>query len=172
MSLQECSLEMKKSSVGSASHMSNNIVTRFSLFISRLPTRPVLQTPAVSIDLPMERKQQQSKQQCQKPTTGAATSRDATTSSSSSSASAAGQRSSDKKSRDSGANARRIKSDGSCFSSVRSPKRQYFTIHPEWVSENLSVSQMSLREKTQTYPPRRCKSAPPPRSRNPITWEY
>ena len=46
--------------------------------------------------------------------------------------------------------------EGTFFGSVGTPRRGEFTIHPEWVSEQL---------------PRRSKSAPPPRSRNPITWE-
>ena len=82
------------------------------------------------------------------------------------------------------------------FNNIRSPRKQYFTIHPEWVSENLSVQKMSLKSGSQqqevnsrrsatlgregvqgtsgggdTRRPRRCKSAPPPRTRNPITWE-
>ena len=64
-----------------------------------------------------------------------------------------------------------VKFEGTFFATTRSPRKQYFTIHPEWVSENLSVQKMTLQEKCGTYPPRRCKSAPPPRSRNPITWE-
>ncbi|ELU15331.1 hypothetical protein CAPTEDRAFT_203119 [Capitella teleta] len=66
-----------------------------------------------------------------------------------------------------------VKFNGTMFSATRSPRKQYFTIHPEWVSENLSVQKMTLQQKCATYPPRRCKSAPPPstRSRNPITWE-
>ena len=42
------------------------------------------------------------------------------------------------------------------FGSVGTPRKGEFTIHPEWASEQL---------------PRRSKSAPPPRSRNPITWQ-
>ncbi|XP_013378675.1 uncharacterized protein LOC106150424 isoform X2 [Lingula anatina] len=64
-------------------------------------------------------------------------------------------------------------------------RREYYTIHPDWVSENLSVQKLSLsnrqsgkdtvdaatRFKSSSLPTRRCKSAPPPRSRNIITWE-
>lgn len=73
--------------------------------------------------------------------------------------------------RDDATTRRKAKAENPCFSAVRSPKRQYYTIHPEWVSENLSIQRVSLQQRTSTYHPRRCRSAPPPRSRNPITWE-
>ena len=51
--------------------------------------------------------------------------------------------------------------EGTFFDAIGSRRKEEFTIHPEWVSEALMV------------PPRRAKSAPPPRtrSRNIITWE-
>lgn len=66
--------------------------------------------------------------------------------------------------------------EGTCFSS-RNQNRPYFTINPEWVSESFSVKGVSLQSKrgdghmAAPQQQRRCKSAPPPRSRNPITWE-
>ena len=134
----------------------------------RSPSRSVLPTPTVSIDMPMDKRKQPQQRQPPKPTGGATAKDPGNSSSSASSSSSKGD--AKKASRDD--SSRKYNFDGAFFTSIRSPKRQYFTIHPEWVSENLSVSRMTLREKTQTYPPRRCKSAPPPRSRNPITWEY
>ncbi|CAH1797522.1 unnamed protein product [Owenia fusiformis] len=63
---------------------------------------------------------------------------------------------------------------GGLFKPHKFKKPGYFTIHPDWVSESLSVQRLSLQERTATFPPRRCKSAPPPivKSRNPITWEF
>ena len=79
------------------------------------------------------------------------------------------------------------RSDGTCFASTSSPPKQ-FTIHPDWVSENLTVAKLNLKERTGSIPRcnttrgraagitgyhvRRCSSAPPSRVRNPITWEY
>ncbi|KAK6188824.1 hypothetical protein SNE40_004922 [Patella caerulea] len=63
--------------------------------------------------------------------------------------------------------------DGGVFTS-RSPKRDFFVIHPDWVSEETSIEKMSIKEKkmrSMSWPRRRCKSAPPPKFRNPITWE-
>ncbi|XP_033749629.1 uncharacterized protein LOC117334241 isoform X2 [Pecten maximus] len=56
------------------------------------------------------------------------------------------------------------------------PKHDYFVIHPDWVSEAMSIQKLSLKERrpvsrTGTWPGRRCKSAPPPKLRNPITWD-
>ena len=74
--------------------------------------------------------------------------------------------------------------DGPFFWTTRSPRRQYFVIHPEWASENIvpatwissAVQQRRQLAATGTWTPprtgRRCRSAPPgTRSRNPITWE-
>ena len=77
--------------------------------------------------------------------------------------------------------------DGGLFNTVQSPRKQFFTIHPDWVSETLHVQKMNLTErqrsdpqnlgsgssirKSATFPYRRCRSAPPPNIRNPITWE-
>ena len=67
--------------------------------------------------------------------------------------------------------------EGTCFARQNARDRPYFTIHPEWVSESLYVKGISLGSKRNAtpantfLPQRRCKSAPPPRSRNPITWE-
>lgn len=52
--------------------------------------------------------------------------------------------------------------------------QEYFIIHPDWLSESLTIEKLSLTDrktKTSTWPPRRCKSAPPPKHRNPITWD-
>jgi len=77
--------------------------------------------------------------------------------------------------------------NGPFFSTIRSPRRQYFIIHPEWASENIvpakwlasaaaAEQQRQQASATATWAPprtgRRCHSAPPgTRSRNPITWE-
>ncbi|KAK2164438.1 hypothetical protein LSH36_63g04043 [Paralvinella palmiformis] len=58
------------------------------------------------------------------------------------------------------------------FTATNSPRRQYFTIHPEWQSESGQIRKVTYQERAMTYPGRRCKSAPPPRTRNPITWDY
>lgn len=57
------------------------------------------------------------------------------------------------------------------------PKHEYFVIHPDWVSESMTIQKLSLSErkptfisKSGTWPGRRCKSAPPSKFRNPITW--
>ena len=62
----------------------------------------------------------------------------------------------------------------SCFfSNVRSPRPSFFFIHPEWSSESISRRRLNIIDKPQVVMSgRRCFSAPPPRSRNPITWEY
>ena len=76
---------------------------------------------------------------------------------------------------------------GPFFWTTRSPRRQYFTIHPEWASENIVPAswialaaarqrQLQAAVASGTWTPprtgRRCHSAPPgTRSRNPITWE-
>ncbi|KAI0226016.1 hypothetical protein LSAT2_023264 [Lamellibrachia satsuma] len=83
----------------------------------------------------------------------------------------------------------RYQCESTCFASTSSPRKQ-FTIHPDWVSENLTVAKINLKERTSSvpqcdmtgslrrstgitgYPMRRCCSAPPSRTRNPITWEY
>ncbi len=54
--------------------------------------------------------------------------------------------------------------EGTFFDAIGSRRKEEFTIHPEWVSEGVGIS---------VVPPRRAKSAPPPRtrSRNIITWE-
>ena len=63
----------------------------------------------------------------------------------------------------------------------KKPKQDYFVIHPDWVSESMTVQKLSLKPKERqpsmttsragTWPGRRCKSAPPPKLRNPITWD-
>ena len=59
-------------------------------------------------------------------------------------------------------------------------KARDFTIHPDWVSENIQIAKLTLKNrnaessqdyKYSTYPMRRCRSAPPPQYRNPITWQ-
>ena len=63
--------------------------------------------------------------------------------------------------------------DGGIFSPKKSPQ-EYFVIHPDWVSESMTIQKLSLKDrnpsKTATWPGRRCKSAPPPNQRNIITW--
>lgn len=73
--------------------------------------------------------------------------------------------------------------NGPFFSTIRSPRRQCFVIHPEWASEKIALAkwitsaaqqQQQAASATWTAPRtgRRCHSAPPgTRSRNPITWE-
>uniref|UniRef100_A0A0L8H4Z9 Uncharacterized protein n=1 Tax=Octopus bimaculoides TaxID=37653 RepID=A0A0L8H4Z9_OCTBM len=63
--------------------------------------------------------------------------------------------------------------EGGLFSTPSSPRRDYFVIHPEWVSEGATHIRLSRDKKnrTGTWPGRRCRSAPPPSYRNPITWE-
>ncbi|ESP03324.1 hypothetical protein LOTGIDRAFT_171558 [Lottia gigantea] len=63
--------------------------------------------------------------------------------------------------------------DGGVFLS-RSPRHDFFIIHPEWVSEEPTIEKLSIKEKrakSMSWPRRRCKSAPPAKIRNPITWE-
>ena len=68
-----------------------------------------------------------------------------------------------------------LKFDSTVFARHNNASRPDFTIHPEWVSEALSVRAVTSSNRcvqpVQQLPQRRCKSAPPPRSRNPITWE-
>ena len=69
--------------------------------------------------------------------------------------------------------------DGGLFTHPKDLHADYFVIHPEWVSESMSIQKLSLSERTKhiarskslTWPGRRCNSAPPARYRNPITWE-
>ena len=47
-------------------------------------------------------------------------------------------------------------------------------IDPEWVSEYETIKKLSTDRKPRSKTVavrRRCKSAPPPKRRNPITWE-
>ncbi|XP_067665501.1 uncharacterized protein [Haliotis asinina] len=63
--------------------------------------------------------------------------------------------------------------DGGVFAPT-TPRRDFFVIHPDWVSESVTVQKLSLNERTKkssTWPGRRCRSAPPPKFRNPITWD-
>ena len=65
---------------------------------------------------------------------------------------------------------------------ITTPRRPFFDIHPEWKSESVTLQRLHISDRKvtrppvtsgyHTYPPRRCKSAPPctTRSRNPITW--
>lgn len=67
--------------------------------------------------------------------------------------------------------------DGGVFSPT-GPKNDYFVIHPEWVSEAMTIQKLNLKRRpntlvtsaSDTWPGRRCKSAPPENRRNPITW--
>lgn len=64
--------------------------------------------------------------------------------------------------------------DGGVFTHPHSSKREYFVIHPDWVSEAMTIQKLSLTDRkvrSSTWPGRRCKSAPPPKFRNPITWQ-
>lgn len=69
--------------------------------------------------------------------------------------------------------------DGGLFTHPKDLHPDYFVIHPDWVSESMSIQKLSLSERTKhiprskslTWPGRRCNSAPPARYRNPITWE-
>ncbi|XP_041365267.1 uncharacterized protein LOC121380496 isoform X2 [Gigantopelta aegis] len=63
--------------------------------------------------------------------------------------------------------------DGGLFCNF-TPRADYFVIDPEWVSEHDTIKKLSSERKprSKTLPVRRrCKSAPPPKHRNPITWE-
>ena len=75
--------------------------------------------------------------------------------------------------------------DGGLFVHPKKGPKEEFVIHPDWVSESMSIQKLSLSKRTSskipvkiermtksmTWPGRRCKSAPPPKLRNPITWE-
>ena len=69
--------------------------------------------------------------------------------------------------------------DGGLFTHPKHSSHDYFVIHPDWVSESMTIQKLSLTERTKvlpvsksmTWPGRRCISAPPPKYRNPITWE-
>ncbi|XP_052792865.1 uncharacterized protein LOC128226833 isoform X2 [Mya arenaria] len=70
--------------------------------------------------------------------------------------------------------------DGGLFTHPKENHSDYFVIHPDWVSESMSIQKLSLSERTKqlppksksmTWPQRRCYSAPPSKYRNPITWE-
>ena len=75
--------------------------------------------------------------------------------------------------------------DGGLFVHPRKGPKEEFVIHPDWVSESISIQKISLSKRTSnikpvknermtksmTWPGRRCKSAPPSKLRNPITWE-
>lgn len=96
--------------------------------------------------------------------------------------------------------------DGGLFLSANNCNKDYFVIHPDWVSEAMTVQKLSLndrqgRAQARTMGPaasgrwlagggrgeragrdedeagggrraRRCKSAPPAKYRNPITWSF
>ncbi|XP_053405623.1 uncharacterized protein LOC123565434 isoform X2 [Mercenaria mercenaria] len=69
--------------------------------------------------------------------------------------------------------------DGGLFTHPKNGNPEYFVIHPDWVSESMSIQKLSLTDRTKTipksksmtWPGRRCNSAPPSKYRNPITWE-
>lgn len=69
--------------------------------------------------------------------------------------------------------------DGGLFTHPKNHPNDFFVIHPDWVSESMTIQKLSLTERTRalpksrsmTIPGRRCNSAPPPKYRNPITWE-
>ncbi|XP_022332907.2 uncharacterized protein LOC111130306 isoform X2 [Crassostrea virginica] len=68
--------------------------------------------------------------------------------------------------------------DGGVFTPT-GPKSDYFVIHPDWVSEAMTIQKLNLNQRpntlvlsaSDTWPGRRCKSAPPQNRRNPITWD-
>lgn len=68
--------------------------------------------------------------------------------------------------------------DGGVFSPT-APKNDYYVIHPEWVSEAMTIQKLNLKRRpntlvmsaSDTWPGRRCKSAPPQNRSNPITWD-
>lgn len=68
--------------------------------------------------------------------------------------------------------------DGGVFSPT-GPKNDYYVIHPEWVSEAMTIQKLNLKRRpntlvmsaSDTWPGRRCKSAPPQNRSNPITWD-
>lgn len=69
--------------------------------------------------------------------------------------------------------------DGGLFTHPKNSNPEYFVIHPDWVSESMTIQKLSLTDRTRTItksksmtlPGRRCSSAPPSKYRNPITWE-
>ncbi|KAK7009538.1 hypothetical protein BgiMline_001070 [Biomphalaria glabrata] len=74
--------------------------------------------------------------------------------------------------------------DGGFFLGAHSGQAEYFVIHPDWVSEAVTIKKLSVGNKTVGAPVaksasfksgiwsgRRCLSAPPAKRRNPITWE-
>lgn len=69
--------------------------------------------------------------------------------------------------------------DGGLFTHPKNSNPEYFVIHPDWVSESMTIQKLSLTDRTKTVPKsksmtlpgRRCNSAPPSKYRNPITWE-
>lgn len=65
--------------------------------------------------------------------------------------------------------------DGGIFDTSNYPRKEYFVIHPDWVSEAMTIQKLSLNDRkpvmSSSWPGRRCKSAPPPKYRNIITWE-
>lgn len=71
--------------------------------------------------------------------------------------------------------------DGGFFVGAHSGQAEYFVIHPDWVSEAVTIKKLSIGSKTNGPPVsksasfrnwggRRCMSAPPAKRRNPITW--
>ncbi|XP_048732002.1 uncharacterized protein LOC125648963 isoform X3 [Ostrea edulis] len=68
--------------------------------------------------------------------------------------------------------------DGGMFTPTKA-KHDYFVIHPDWVSEAMTIQKLNLSRRpntlvmsaSDTWPGRRCKSAPPQNRRNPITWD-
>ncbi|KAH9499320.1 hypothetical protein Btru_003705 [Bulinus truncatus] len=78
--------------------------------------------------------------------------------------------------------------DGGFFLGAHTGQAEYFVIHPDWVSEAVTIKKLSLGNKSfpAPQPPpvsksanfksgswtgRRCLSAPPAKRRNPITWD-
>ncbi|XP_059171410.1 uncharacterized protein LOC131952666 [Physella acuta] len=72
--------------------------------------------------------------------------------------------------------------DGGFFVGAHSGQAEYFVIHPDWVSEAVTIKKLSIGSKSSGPPVsksasfrnwggRRCLSAPPAKRRNPITWD-
>ncbi|XP_062583289.1 uncharacterized protein LOC134245053 isoform X1 [Saccostrea cucullata] len=68
--------------------------------------------------------------------------------------------------------------DGGMFTPT-GPKNEIYVIDPEWVSEAMTIQKLNLNRRpntlvtsaSDTWPGRRCKSAPPQNRRNPISWD-
>ncbi|XP_012946605.1 uncharacterized protein LOC106014103 [Aplysia californica] len=76
--------------------------------------------------------------------------------------------------------------DGGFFVGAHAGQAEYFVIHPDWVSEAMTIKKLSIGSKkgpsgagahmpkarARSWQGRRCMSAPPSKLRNPITWDH